>query len=94
MLVMEGRLNDSMDYLVSYFASLHYDDGQRLDNCSVFAATNDYYKPYRAYGQACPASAFYDPFCECMRGTRDRYSTGHLKIAPNGRNILNYLADF
>ena len=71
---MEERLNNSEEFMVNYFTSLHYDPPIRLDDCSWKFWRHPQYVDYHAFDSGCAASEYWTDFCVCVRGVRDRYA--------------------
>ena len=65
----ELLLNQSEEFMADYFASLHYDKGQRLDNCTKLFRNTDQWVDYHQLSSntACPPSQYDTPFCQCVR---------------------------
>ena len=68
---MEKRLNESETFMVDYFTSLHFDQSQRLDNCSRLYWRSEQYSDYHSFSSSCAASEFYTEFCACVRTVRN-----------------------
>ena len=69
----EQLLNDSESFMADYFASLHYDVSQRLDNCTWYylnTASHQYTDYHKMSGSACPSSEYNTPYCQCVRMIR------------------------
>jgi len=67
-----NELNESIDFIADYLSSLHFENKRELDNCSNLI-TSEFYTDHAKYAKACPSAGYYDPFCICVRGNRDRY---------------------
>ena len=68
-LEQEKLLNVSEHFMATYFASLHYDVDQRLDNCSYkYASTLEYVDYHHLSARTtCTLSDYDTPFCQCVR---------------------------
>ena len=71
---MEQRLNDSENFMVNYFTSLHYDPPARFDNCSFLFWKSEQYADYHSFSSACAASEYFTEFCTCIRMVRDLWA--------------------
>ena len=67
----ERLLNDSEAFMVDYFAGMHYEVNQRLDNCTSLHRHTDQWTDYHQLsGRACPSTEYHTPFCVCVRMVR------------------------
>ena len=67
----ERLLNDSEAFMVDYFAGMHYEVNQRLDNCTSLHKDTDQWADYHQLsGRACPSTEYNTPFCVCVRMVR------------------------
>lgn len=87
---MEVRLNESEEFMVDYFADLHYRPNMRLDNCSHLFTNNSLFTDYHSFSSACSASNYRDPFCACIREIRSRY---HQETSDNINKLVAFLID-
>ncbi|XP_023329035.1 TWiK family of potassium channels protein 7 [Eurytemora carolleeae] len=72
MLDESDRMNASMVFIADYLAGLHHENKVDMDNCTTFLSS-PYYSYHENYAKACPALAFEDPFCICIKELRSRY---------------------
>ena len=86
----ERLLNDSEAFMVDYFAGMHYEVNQRLDNCTSLHKDTDQWTDYHQLsGRACPSTEFHTPFCVCVRMVRYFNSSSDVYFITE----LNYVAE-
>ena len=69
--LQEQLLNDSEKFMTEYFATMHYDKINRLDNCTrLFRKTDQWTDYHQLSGRACPSTEYNTPFCQCVRMVR------------------------
>ena len=76
--------------MVDYFAGMHYEVNQRLDNCTSLHKDTDQWTDYHQLsGRACPSTEFHTPFCVCVRMVRYFNSSSDVYFITE----LNYVAE-
>jgi len=85
----EQLLNDSEKFMTEYFATMHYDKINRLDNCTrLFRKTDQWTDYHQLSGRACPSTEYNTPFCQCVRMVRSMYED---EVGKNIEKMVGFL---